>query len=68
MLFRSPSSVIKSAEVVTHTLPNTGPGSSLAISFVFMTVIGYFFARSKLLSRELQLVRNEQTAGGGMSL
>ena len=63
-----PSSVVKSAEVVTHTLPNTGPGSSLAISFVFMTVIGYFFARSKLLSRELQLVRNEQTAGGGMSL
>jgi uncharacterized repeat protein (TIGR01451 family) len=48
-----PSTVITTvASVTTTTLPNTGPGASLFISFIAVLVAGYFFARSRLLAKE----------------
>lgn len=57
--------IVKSAEYVTTTLPNTGPGTSMAIGMTFTVVIAYFFARSRLLGKELDLIRVEYSTGGG---
>lgn len=48
-----------------ETIPNTGPGTSLAIVTFFTAVIGYFFARASLLQKELNLVRSDYVATGG---
>ena len=61
------SSIIKTTEQVNTTLPNTGPGSALLIGAGITTIIGYFYARSRLLSKELDIVRTEYaTTSGGM--
>lgn len=45
-------------------LPNTGPGTTAAISFTIATISGYFFMRNRLLSKEVKIVkRNYQNAG-----
>jgi hypothetical protein len=49
-----------------ETLPNTGPGSSLLMTVGITTIIGYFFARSRLFAREMALVKNDYVATGGM--
>ena len=46
-----------------ETLPNTGPGSSMLFSVVSATVIGYFYARSRLLAKEVSLVKASYTGG-----
>mgnify|MGYP000505613334 CR=1 FL=1 len=57
----------KTVETVTNTtLPNTGPGTSLAIGFAGVVTVGYFFARSRLLAKELDIVRSEYTTSGGL--
>ncbi len=45
------------------SLPNTGPGSTILISFFGVMIIGYFYARSRLLSKEVAIVRSELNAG-----
>ena len=55
----------KQAEYVAAKLPNTGPGASLLIGFTATVAIAYFFARSRLMARELELVRTEYASGGG---
>lgn len=52
--------VLKSIE----ELPNTGPGTSLAIAFTVTVASTYFFARSRLLAKELTLVKKEYTSSG----
>lgn len=47
-----------------EALPNTGPGESLALGFLITTVIGYFFARSRLMSKELDLIKVEYSSAG----
>ena len=60
-----PGTPVKTIEQTT-TLPNTGPGTSLLLGFITMTVAGYFFARSRLLATELDIVKNEYaTTNGG---
>lgn len=61
-----PSSIVKTTEQVTTTLPNTGPGTALLIGAGITTIVGYFYARSRLLSKELDIVRSEyaNTSGG----
>ncbi len=54
-----PPNVIKTTEQVTRTIPNTGPGTSLFIMSVVAIIFGYFFARSRLLARELDIVKME---------
>lgn len=54
-----PPSITKQTEIVTTQLPNTGPGTSLIIGFTITFVIAYFFARSRLLAKELDIVRTD---------
>ena len=54
----------KVLEQSINTLPNTGPGSSLIITFIAITVIGYFFYRNKLMARELEIVHYDYSSGG----
>lgn len=61
-----PPSVSKQVEIATTTLPNTGPGTSLAIGFTLTVVVAYFFARSRLLAKELDIVRSDFASAGGV--
>lgn len=47
-----------------ESLPSTGPGTGAFISFAITTIVGYFFARSRLLAKELDFVRTEYATGG----
>lgn len=58
-----PGSVAKTTEQVATTLPNTGPGTNIAIGFAITAVAGYFLARSRLLAKEIDIVRTEYAAG-----
>jgi len=60
-----PPSVAKTTEQITRTMPNTGPGTSLVISFGLATMVGYFFFRSRLMAKELDLVRRDYASSGG---
>lgn len=53
--------VVKAIE----TLPNTGPGTSLAATTLITAVAGYFFARSRLFSKEIDLIRTDYAVTGG---
>jgi uncharacterized repeat protein (TIGR01451 family) len=59
-----PGSIPKVTAQVTTALPNTGPGTSIFIGFVLTAIVGYFFARSRLMSKELDIVRKEYVVGG----
>ncbi|HSX27691.1 MAG TPA: DUF11 domain-containing protein, partial [Patescibacteria group bacterium] len=60
-----PCSIIKTVEkTTTTTLPNTGPGESLAAGFGITAVVGYFFARSRLMAEELEIVKEEYGTSG----
>lgn len=56
----------KQAEYVIESLPNTGPGTSLIIGFTATSVFAYFFARSRLLGKELELIRTDFAQTGGV--
>jgi uncharacterized repeat protein (TIGR01451 family) len=58
-----PTTTIKTTETVTTALPNTGPGENIAVGFIVFAFVGYFFARSRLMTKELDLVRQEYTTG-----
>lgn len=60
-----PPSVSKQTEIAVTALPNTGPGTSLIIGFCLTAFIGYFFARSKLIAKELDVVRSDFGSAGG---
>jgi uncharacterized repeat protein (TIGR01451 family) len=60
-----PPSIIKTTEVVAAQLPNTGPGTSLIIAFTITMIVGYLFARSRLLAKELDIVRTDFSSSGG---
>ncbi len=57
-----PGSVGKSVEAAATSLPNTGPGTSLAIGAAIMIIGGYFYSRSRLLAKESNLALQESTA------
>ena len=58
-----PQPTIVTVAKTVQPLPNTGPGSSIAIGFGLTLIIGYFFARSRLLSKE-SLMAVHDSAGG----
>jgi len=58
-------SVAKTTEQITTTLPNTGPGETLAVAFVVTAIGGYFLARTKLMVKELEIVRSDVAISGG---
>lgn len=45
--------VLKTVE----TLPNTGPGEAIGVSFTLTTFAGYFMSRNRLLNKELGILR-----------
>lgn len=59
-----PPNVIKTTEQVTKQLPNTGPGEAIGVSVVITVVAGYFFARSRLMAKELEIVTHEYATSG----
>ncbi len=61
-----PSSVAKTTELTVQTLPETGPGTALAAGFAITAFASYFFARSKLLAKELAIVKTDFTSSGGL--
>ncbi|HTE58544.1 MAG TPA: hypothetical protein VK694_07425 [Verrucomicrobiae bacterium] len=60
-----PASSSKSVEMAVTSMPNTGPGTTLAIGFIVLTFMGYFLARSTLLAKEVDLVRADYTSVEG---
>jgi hypothetical protein len=40
-----------------ETLPNTGPGATIGFTFATTMLSGYFFARSRLFSKELSIAK-----------
>jgi plastocyanin len=46
-----------------ETLPNTGPGEAIAFAFTGTMVGGYFFARSRLLGKELAIAKHNVAMG-----
>lgn len=58
-----PGSVIKTTEQVAQTLPNTGPGETMVFGGVLVTIVGYFFARSRMMAKEMLIIKEEYTSG-----
>lgn len=61
-----PPSISKTTEQIVNTLPKTGPGTSLIIGFAVTTTVAYFFARSRLLRKELEIIRSDFAQTGGI--
>ena len=61
-----PQSIAKTAELGVQTLPQTGPGTALAIGFAVTAFVAYFFARSRLLAKELDIVKTDFTSAGSV--
>lgn len=55
-----PSKVVE--QVVTE-LPTTGPGINMALGAIVSTIIVYFYARSRQLSKEVRLIRRDLNNG-----
>lgn len=49
-------------EIVTE-LPKTGPGENMAFAFIVLSVITYFYYRSKQMNKEVRLIRRDLNAG-----
>ena len=54
-----PGSPTKTVEIVTGDLPNTGPGTTFAIVAAIVLLSGYFYQRSRLLSKESTIALKE---------
>lgn len=61
-----PGSVAKIVEQTTTTLPNTGPGTTVAVAGAVMVITSYFFYRSRLMAKELDIVREDFASSGGV--
>jgi len=59
-----PPNVPKTTEQVVTNLPNTGPAENIAIATSLTVFVGYFFARTRLMKKELDIVRSEYNTGG----
>lgn len=47
-----------------ETLPNTGPGTAIAITFGLTSFSGYFLARNRLVNKELFILRKNYASSG----
>lgn len=66
VIVKLPPSITKTTEQVSTSLPNTGPGETLAVGVGITSIVGYFFARSRLMVKELELVRSDYAVSGGL--
>lgn len=58
-----PGSITKTTEQVAQTLPSTGPGETMLFGGVIVTIVGYFFARSRMMAKELVIIKEEYSSG-----
>ncbi|MCA9349365.1 DUF11 domain-containing protein [Candidatus Saccharibacteria bacterium] len=61
---RLPKSVDKQIENVVGNLPRTGPGTVVVLSVAGFMVIGYFYYRTRLMAKELDIIKTEYISGG----
>jgi uncharacterized repeat protein (TIGR01451 family) len=61
-----PPNPIKTVEQTVNTLPNTGLGANILISTVLLFAATYFYFRSRLMVKELGLVRQQFNYGAGV--
>lgn len=59
-----PSNIVKTTETITGSLPKTGPGTTVAVSMMMTIVVSYFFARTRLLAKEMDMVQTEYVTSG----
>ncbi len=57
--------IVKELSVAATKLPSTGPGTSVLIGGLVAVVVGYLYARSRLLAKELAIVRQNYVSSGG---
>lgn len=53
----------KTVEQVVTELPTTGPGLNMLLAAVISTIVVYFYARSRQLSKEVRLIRRDLNNG-----
>lgn len=58
-----PSAPVKSVEQTISKLPSTGLGTNITISTVIVFITTYFYFRSKLMVKELSLVKQQFNSG-----
>lgn len=58
--------LIKNIDQISTKLPNTGPGTNLVIGFGVTVIAGYFFSRSRLLAKELDIIKADYAGAGGV--
>lgn len=54
------------AEGATTNLPNTGPGTTIIVGAAVTVLAGYLFARSRVMAKELAIVRQNYISAGGI--
>ena len=50
-------------EQTVAELPHTGPGENMLFAGITIAVVGYFYARSRQMKKEVRLIRRELNAG-----
>ncbi len=58
--------LVKTIESTSKELPNTGPGTTVALAFVVTVIAGYFFARARILAKEADIIRSQNFTGAGV--
>lgn len=61
-----PKNPIKTVEQTVTTLPSTGLGTNVAISTIIMMTATYFYFRSRLMVKEVGLVKQQFNYGAGV--
>lgn len=61
-----PPSIVKTTELTVQSLPETGPGTALTAGFAITAIFSYFFARSRLLAKELDIVKSDFVTSGSV--
>lgn len=51
-------------EQTVAELPKTGPGENMIFAGILLSVVVFFYARSRQLGKEVRLIRHNATAGG----
>ncbi len=52
-----------SALKTVESLPNTGPGTTVAVTFAVAVLSGYFFMRGRLLAKEVGIIKKSYQTG-----
>lgn len=53
----------KVVENIVHELPKTGPGMNMLVSGIVASIVVFFYARSKQLTKEVRLIRRDLNSG-----